>query len=107
VQTLPATEIHLSALCADVEMIEVVQLFLAELPSRLAQLHVALEARNFGELARFSHQLKGAGGSYGFPQLTLLAAKLEQLAKTESDDASLRLALDELLDLAPRLRAAP
>lgn len=104
---MPATETHYSALCADVDMVEIVQMFLDELPQRVAQLHAALEAQNYPELARYAHQLKGAGGSYGFPQLTSLAASLEQFARAHSADAALRASLDDLLDLIPRLRAAP
>ena len=33
------------------------------------------------ELARLAHQLKGSCGSYGFPELSRLAAELERLVK--------------------------
>jgi len=88
-------------------MVDVVQLFLDELPSRLAALHNLLEQQNFPELARLAHQLKGAGGSYGFPQLTPLAAQLEQLAKIQADETALRAALDKLIEMTEQLRASP
>jgi HPt (histidine-containing phosphotransfer) domain-containing protein len=96
---------YYSALCHDADLGELVDLFVAEVPDRLAQLQSALENRNWPELARFAHQWKGAGGSYGFPQLTPVAAHLEMLAKQAADETSLRLALDDLISVATKLRA--
>lgn len=88
-------------------MIEVVQEFLDELPARLAHLQDAIERRSLSDLCRLAHQLKGAGGSYGYAQLTTLAANLEQQAKGGGDDAALRQSLDQLVDIAARLQTVP
>jgi histidine phosphotransfer protein HptB len=104
---LSGTECHYSALCADADMVEVVQLFLDEMPVRLARLQTAIDERNFVRLASFAHQLKGAGGSYGFPQLTFPAARLEQLANLQAEDSLLTATLDEIVAVAGRLRALP
>jgi HPt (histidine-containing phosphotransfer) domain-containing protein len=99
------TEVYYSPLATDPDLAELVELFVQELPERLAQLQLAFETGNLAELARFAHQLKGAGGSYGFPQLTPIAARLEMMAKQGADDAALRAALDHLIALTRRLRA--
>lgn len=102
---LAPNEVHYSVLSADPDLAELVDLFIAELPERLAQLHHLLEAGNLVDLARFAHQLKGAGGSYGFPQVTPVAADLERLARQAADEILLRNALNELIALTRQLRA--
>jgi len=59
----------------------------------------ALAARQFDELLRESHQLKGAGGSYGYPDLTDAARVLEMTAKNH-DTASGAVALERLAALS-------
>jgi HPt (histidine-containing phosphotransfer) domain-containing protein len=104
----PATETYYSTICTDAEMIEIVQEFLDELPLRLGQLQTALETRDWCGLARYAHQLKGAGGSHGFPQLTPLAQRLESWAKAaQPDESRLAATLDELINVAARLRTVP
>ena len=56
---------------------------------------VLLAASDFGRLAQLSHDLKGTGRSYGFPELTRLGAALEQSAK-QTDGAALRAQMTEL-----------
>ncbi|MEP6716098.1 MAG: response regulator [Terriglobia bacterium] len=65
----------------------------AELPE-MAHL---LAASAFDRLARLSHNIKGTGGSYGFPELTRLGAALEMSAK-RPDPGALSLHLNELKD---------
>lgn len=60
---------------------EVVETFLRELPERLNQLDRVLKSADFQQLAHFAHQLKGAGGGYGYPGLTQLAARIEAEAR--------------------------
>ncbi len=95
---------YFSTLCDDADMVELVELFVQEVPDRLAQLEQCLDQGNWSELARFAHQLKGAGGSYGFPQLTPAAARLEQLAKQTAPVEQLQFALSELVSVAALLR---
>ena len=99
------SELCYSSLAADPDLAELVELFIGELPDRLVQLNRVLEMGNLTDLARFAHQLKGAGGSYGFPQLTPVAAQLERLAKQAANEDSLRIALDQLIAVTSQLRA--
>lgn len=53
-----------------------------------------LAASDFGSLAKLSHNLKGSGKSYGFPELTRLGASLEQSAK-QTDHKTFRALVTE------------
>lgn len=99
------TNVYYSSLAADPDLAELVDLFVAELPERLAALHSALETSRIADVARFAHQLKGAGGSYGFPQLTPVAARLEMLAKQSAPETLLCDALNDLVAVAGRVRS--
>ena len=65
----------------DPDMLEIVREFATELPARVAKLEAHLAAGEMRELQTLAHQLKGAGGGYGFPQITELAASLESALK--------------------------
>jgi HPt (histidine-containing phosphotransfer) domain-containing protein len=51
--------------------------FLEKLPIRVAQLHQAQERQNWPEVARLAHQMAGAAGGYGFPEIGRIAAEIE------------------------------
>ncbi len=65
----------------DPDMIEIVREFADELPSRAESAETLLRQGDLGELQRLAHQLKGAGGGYGFAAVTEVAAALEQALK--------------------------
>ena len=69
----------------DPDMLEIVREFAGELPARIAKLEDLLAAGELRELQTLAHQLKGAGGGYGFPQITELAASLESALKQGAD----------------------
>ncbi|MFI5314875.1 MAG: Hpt domain-containing protein [Myxococcota bacterium] len=69
----------------DPDMLEIVREFAAELPARVAKLEAHLSAGELRELQTLAHQLKGAGGGYGFPLITELAASLESALKQGAD----------------------
>jgi HPt (histidine-containing phosphotransfer) domain-containing protein len=62
-------------------MAELVAEFVGELPDKSQTLSAALQQSQFADLQRLSHQLKGACGGYGFPQLGEAAANLESRLK--------------------------
>ncbi|QDU30555.1 Hpt domain protein [Anatilimnocola aggregata] len=105
VETAKADDCYYSPLCEDADLTELVQQFVDELPSRIVQLHHCLDDRQWSNLARYAHQLKGAGGSYGFPQITPVAARLELLAKQFADELAIRSALDDLVIVISKIRA--
>jgi len=65
------------------------QRFVGGLPDRLRQLDAALEQPNWEDVARLSHQIRGAAGSYGYPSIAEEAWKIEQISiGDKSQDSS-------------------
>lgn len=83
---------------------DLIEMFVADLPVRVESLQIAF-ARDRNELRRIVHQVKGAAGSYGFPQLTAAAAVLEQSLDGEQPEDRLERELETLLDLCRRARS--
>lgn len=73
-----------SLLAEDPDMRDIVEEFAAGLPQRAADLEQAMAAQDWTRLATLAHQLKGAGGSYGYPQLSELGATMEHEFKNRS-----------------------
>jgi HPt (histidine-containing phosphotransfer) domain-containing protein len=69
----------------DPDMLEIVREFAAELPDRIVDLEGRLETGDLAQLQVLAHQLKGAGGGYGFSAVTDAAAVLEQSLKAAAD----------------------
>ncbi|MDD4891374.1 MAG: Hpt domain-containing protein, partial [Phycisphaerae bacterium] len=81
-----------SEFAGDPDMAEVIDEFVARLPQTVAALSKWLANNCHEELRRLAHQLKGAGGGYGYPALTEQARKLEDAAKAgDVEDARLTL----------------
>jgi HPt (histidine-containing phosphotransfer) domain-containing protein len=87
---------------ADPDMLEIVCDFARELPARVAKLEALVNSRAFAELQTLAHQLKGAGGGYGFAQITEVAARLEQALKSGAAEPEIK---DRATELCATLRA--
>ena len=88
----PGTDALVSEFADDADLAEIIGDFVAGLAQHVVSMRDALAAREFEELQRESHQLKGAGGSYGYPALTDAARVLEMTARNcdaESGTAAL------------------
>jgi histidine phosphotransfer protein HptB len=103
--TIPAIEPIFSKLASDPDMSELVDLFVAEIPSRLEALETHFAAGEMAKLGQTAHQIKGAAGSYGFSEVTPIATKLEFAVKTNEPEDQIREALEELLSTCRRIRA--
>jgi HPt (histidine-containing phosphotransfer) domain-containing protein len=68
----------LSSYAADPDMVEIVREFALELPGRADRIEQLLAAGGLEELRVMAHQLKGAGGGYGYAPVTELAGALER-----------------------------
>ena len=81
-------------LAKDVEVL--VKRFLGRRQAELVLLRQAMEAGDYETIRRLGHDLKGAGESFGFPELSILGAKFE-LAGTarDSDQIALHIATME------------
>ena len=93
-----------STLSSDPDMVELVELFLSEIPARLGAMAEAFERENWCDLRRVAHQWKGAGGSYGYPRLSAAAAHVEDACATACPKDEIKRRLDGLVDLCGRLR---
>jgi signal transduction histidine kinase/DNA-binding response OmpR family regulator/CHASE3 domain sensor protein len=64
--------------------------FVERLPERVTALKTLLEEQNLLALRQAVHQLKGAGGGYGFPRITETAAAAEDHIRGHADLESIR-----------------
>jgi signal transduction histidine kinase/CheY-like chemotaxis protein/HPt (histidine-containing phosphotransfer) domain-containing protein len=58
-----------------------------------------------GELERTVHQMKGAAGGYGFPQITAAAQRVETELRAHSPEGAIRPLLAELITLCRRAQS--
>lgn len=86
----------------DPDMVELVELFVAELPEKIGAMEQMYEENSREELGRIAHQLKGASGGYGFDAIGHSASRLEQAIKTNAASDDVRRAMQELIDLCGR-----
>lgn len=89
----------------DPEMREIVQLFVSELPDRIALIQSACNSRELSSLRRTVHQLKGASAGYGFPTIGQAAGAIEDSLRQISAEPdgpawqTIKRQVDQLLDL--------
>ena len=89
----------------DPDFAEIIDQFVAGLTDKVESMQQALANADFETLQRLAHQLKGAGGSYGYPALTDSAKVLEEAAKVKDHEAA-ALALVPLTKLSQAIIAA-
>ena len=91
VDSADASQQHAMSTFADDEgLTEVIGNFVAGLPDRMQAMRQALDAGLFPQLERLAHQLKGGGGSYGYPRITEVARQVENAARAgDSEEANL------------------
>ena len=74
-----------SALLADdPEMLDLVEEFVNGLTNRADNFRQAHQRLDWDRLTALAHQLKGAGGSYGYPDLSTLGATMESSFRIHS-----------------------
>lgn len=99
------TNALVSELTDDADMVELVEMFIDELPDKLSAIMTALAGQDFDDLARVAHQLKGSAGGYGFPAITEAAKELEDTASADRDLETLIAQVKELTSLCGRAKA--
>ncbi|MEN6449499.1 MAG: ATP-binding protein, partial [Thermoguttaceae bacterium] len=77
----PGGDPVVSLLADDPEVAEILGGFVARLRGQTDAMRRALAERRLDELQRYAHQLKGAGGCYGYPFLTDACKTLEEAVK--------------------------
>ncbi|MEM9372280.1 MAG: Hpt domain-containing protein [Planctomycetota bacterium] len=82
---------------------EILDSFVGELPNRIEQLERAVAESDIQTVRTMSHQLKGCAAGYGFDELGVRAAELEeslrQIASESSGLTQLRAEIDGLVAL--------
>lgn len=95
-----------SLFATDTEMKELLAEFTTGLTDTCARIQNALAAGEVDQIRRIGHQLKGAGGGYGFPTLTDAGAKVERTVNASNGVSSdVRDAIAELIELCDRIQA--
>lgn len=68
----------------DMDDVELIEMFLEELPKRIQSLNQAAGAGDYSQLNRLAHQLKGAAPGFGFDPIGTAAGILEERLKTSN-----------------------
>ena len=89
----------------DPDMGELVEMFVEEMPDRIESLLEVAHNNDWEKLRSLAHQLKGAGGSYGFGQLTQPAALLESACRENDTEDNIRQTLTELVTICRRAQS--
>lgn len=94
-----------SVLSEDPDLGQIVEMFVDEMPDRVANLLSRFESGDWEELRRATHQLKGAAGSYGFDAISPAAGEVEQAIHDGEPEENIRRTVDSLVDLCRRARS--
>ena len=67
-------------------MPKIINMFLDEIPKSIAALEILFSEDKKDEFCKMIHQLKGAGGGYGFPMITRMALGIEKKIRAPKKD---------------------
>jgi HPt (histidine-containing phosphotransfer) domain-containing protein len=106
----PANSALRSEFANDPDMREIVEMYVQEMPERIARLNELWSSQQLSELCRLAHQLKGASGGYGFTPVSKAAGSVETTliklseGSAQATLAQLRQQFDELVNLCQRVQ---
>ncbi|MCA9311217.1 MAG: Hpt domain-containing protein [Phycisphaerales bacterium] len=93
-----------SAYADDEEMLELVEMFVGEMPERITALNTAWQGNAREQVQRIAHQLKGASAGYGFAAVGRSAADLEAALKdVDRELTSVKAEFEALVNLCQRV----
>ena len=101
----PNSDPLISDFAEDEEIIDLVEEFVETLPCRVEAVQNALKNQDLELLITLAHQMKGAGGGYGFTPITDAARDLETAARSELGADELNALVEELASLCHRAKA--
>lgn len=78
-------DVLVSEFADDEDLMELVEMFVEELPERALSIEKALAETDFAMLQMLAHRLKGAAGGYGFPTISKVAQALEETCMGDRD----------------------
>ncbi len=87
------------------EMLDLVELFVDELPDRLGAMRIAYDRADWPMLSLLAGQMTTAGFNYGFPQICPVAKQLAEQAEAGSVEEEVLDTLLHLQALGRRIRA--
>lgn len=96
-----------STLASDPDFAELVQEFVADMPSRVAIIRKSMAERDLVKLRRAIHQLRGACGGYGFHTLSPMAGEIEDRMHAGTPLESLESSLLTFINACERLTSDP
>jgi HPt (histidine-containing phosphotransfer) domain-containing protein len=103
-ETQPSGQPVRSTLATDPEMQELIEFFVNEIPNRVDAMQTAWQEEDATSLERIVHQLKGAGGGYGFQTISDAATAVEKPLKDGINDLeALSAEFDQLVNLCNRV----
>ena len=85
------------------KLAKVVAEYVSGLPATVANLQAMLQAEDIASLKRLAHQIRGAGGGYGFDEITQAAGKLEHAASISASVATLQEEASALVEILKRV----
>jgi HPt (histidine-containing phosphotransfer) domain-containing protein len=84
------------------EYADLIEIFVERLPPTVTRVMRVFNERNWPQFRKEIHDLKGMGGSYGFPMITVLASEIGIQFKCENFEAVQNL-LQELQSISTRI----
>ncbi|AMV17450.1 response regulator [Planctomyces sp. SH-PL14] len=87
----------MSSYADDPDMLEVIEEFVESLPAKVTLLRRLLDREETAELQRVLHQVKGAGGGYGFAMITARADAAGTVLKEGKEMTQVRQSVEELI----------
>ena len=89
----------------DPNLAELVDIFVSELPRRVETLQSHAEVEDWESLSRVAHQINGNASSYGFPQLSTLAGRIEYACRGTNPTDMIMQSLDNFIEYCEHIRA--
>jgi len=101
------TEPIRSTLGQDPDYAELVSEFVSNVPDRILAIRQSIESNDSKQLCTLIHQLKGACGSYGFHEITPVAASIETKMRSGIEIVALLDSLEVFIATCLRMTAEP
>ncbi len=88
----------------DKDLQDVVAVFVEEMADRIECLQTQARNRDWDQLGRTAHAIKGAAGTYGFDQFTPVAQRLESHVREGRPEDEILQSVDDLIALCRHAR---
>jgi CheY-like chemotaxis protein len=103
-QTMTPSQDRIRSTYAEMtKMKKILNEFITDLPARVGDMQSQLSQQNLDQVKRTAHQLRGAGGGYGFAEMTELATHVEQAVKDEQSLENITSQVDQLVQYMRRI----